>query len=92
MSDVDPNYGDLYRAKPIEVRAVKVTKVNIKKVARWCGGDVIDDEAGLSLRTNDGEHAVPGEDYVCRTPEGDFFVEDVESFEFNNDLVEVTRV
>lgn len=87
MADVEPNYGTLYRQKPIEVRAVKVNKNNLAKVARWSGGFVAED--GETLVVN--HLRVPLGDYVVNDQD-EFWAVGGEDFEFFYDEVEISQL
>lgn len=66
----------IYRRKPTEVHAAKLTSSNVTELAAWCGGRAIEDFDAL---TRDGRQIginVPTLDGVERASEGDYIVRD----------------
>lgn len=81
--------GDKYASKRVEVEALQVTVATAKRIAEWCGGEVIEETdpvtsvvtLGINVPTIAGIKRASDGDYVIMTPNGRFCPLDKDVFE-----------
>lgn len=72
-----------FRSRPVDVEAVRLTKMNFSKVAEWCDGMIIKDGRAYSMliiKTIEGEKKAQIGDWITRNKSGDFDAYDPYAF------------